>query len=166
MRDKTLVVVDHNVPTSDRDLPNPDPESAAQIAYLAENAKLFGLVSIFDEFDIRQGICHVIGPEQGFALPGVTLVCGDGQHPRRTAHSARWPTASAPPRSSTCWRRRRCVQIEVEEHARAGRRQLAAERHHKDIILAIIGEIGAPAAPAIRWNMPARRSARCRWKAA
>ena len=70
------MVVDHNVPTSDRNLPNPDPESAAQIAYLAENAKLFGL-EYLDEFDIRQGICHVIGPEQGFTLPGVTLVCGD-----------------------------------------------------------------------------------------
>src|SRR5918993_2061247 len=74
--DKTLVVVDHNVPTSDRSKPNPDPESAAQIAYFAENAKLFGL-EYYDEFDIRQGICHVIGPEQGFTLPGTTLVCGD-----------------------------------------------------------------------------------------
>jgi 3-isopropylmalate/(R)-2-methylmalate dehydratase large subunit len=74
--DKTLLVVDHNVPTTDRSKPNPDPESAAQIAYLAENAKLFGL-EYYNEFDIRQGICHVIGPEQGFTLPGVTLVCGD-----------------------------------------------------------------------------------------
>jgi homoaconitase/3-isopropylmalate dehydratase large subunit len=73
--DKTLLVVDHNVPTSDRTNPNPDPESAAQIAYLAENAKLFGL-EYYDEFDKRQGICHVVGPEQGFTLPGVTLVCG------------------------------------------------------------------------------------------
>src|ERR671928_2122831 len=74
--EKTLCVVDHNVPTSDRNLPNPDPESAAQIAYLAENAKHFGL-EYYDEFDIRQGICHVIGPEQGFTLPGTTIVCGD-----------------------------------------------------------------------------------------
>jgi 3-isopropylmalate/(R)-2-methylmalate dehydratase large subunit len=74
--DKTLLVVDHNVPTTDRKLPNPDPESAAQIAYLAENAKLFGL-EYYDEFDERQGIVHIIGPEQGFTLPGVTLVCGD-----------------------------------------------------------------------------------------
>ena len=74
--EKTLLVVDHNVPTTDRSKPNPDPESAAQIAYLAENAKLFGL-EYYDEFDIRQGICHVIGPEQGFTLPGTTLVCGD-----------------------------------------------------------------------------------------
>jgi len=46
------------------------------MAYLAENAKLFGL-EYYDEFDKRQGICHVVGPEQGFTLPGLTLVCGD-----------------------------------------------------------------------------------------
>src|SRR5271166_1190184 len=74
--DKTLLVVDHNVPTTDRHLPNPDPESATQIAYLAENAKFFNL-EYYDEFDRRQGIVHIIGPEQGFTLPGVTLVCGD-----------------------------------------------------------------------------------------
>jgi 3-isopropylmalate/(R)-2-methylmalate dehydratase large subunit len=74
--EKTLLVVDHNVPTTDRTKPNPDPESAAQIAYLAENAKLFGL-EYFDEFDRRQGIVHIIGPEQGFTLPGTTIVCGD-----------------------------------------------------------------------------------------
>ena len=73
---RTLLVVDHNVPTSDRRKPNPDPASAAQIAYFAENAKLFGL-EYFDEFDVRQGICHVAGPEQGFTLPGTTIVCGD-----------------------------------------------------------------------------------------
>ena len=74
--EKTLCVVDHNVPTTDRRLKNPDPESEAQIAYLAENVKFFGL-EYYDEFDKRQGIVHIIGPEQGFTLPGVTLVCGD-----------------------------------------------------------------------------------------
>src|ERR671936_870874 len=74
--EKTLLVVDHNVPTTDRTKPNPDPESAAQIAYLAENAKFFGL-EYFNEFDKRQGIVHIIGPEQGFTLPGTTIVCGD-----------------------------------------------------------------------------------------
>src|SRR5216684_4503062 len=82
--DKTLLVVDHNVPTSDRRNPNPDPESAAQIAYLAENAKLFGL-EYYDEFDRRQGICHVVGPEQGFTLPGTVIVCGDSH---TTTHGA------------------------------------------------------------------------------
>src|ERR1700751_2815515 len=74
--DKTLLVVDHNVPTTDRRQKNPDPESEAQIPYLAENAKFFNL-EYYDEFDRRQGIVHIIGPEQGFTLPGVTLVCGD-----------------------------------------------------------------------------------------
>src|SRR5712672_2005649 len=74
--EKTLLVVDHNVPTSDRTKPNPDAESTAQIAYFAENARLFGL-EYYGEFDKRQGICHVVGPEQGFTLPGTTLVCGD-----------------------------------------------------------------------------------------
>ena len=74
--EKTLAVVDHNVPTTDRSKPNPDPESAAHIAYLAENAKIFGL-EYYNEFDKRQGIVHIIGPEQGFTLPGTTIVCGD-----------------------------------------------------------------------------------------
>jgi 3-isopropylmalate/(R)-2-methylmalate dehydratase large subunit len=74
--EKTLLVVDHNVPTSDRSKPNPDPESAAQIAYFAENARLFGL-EYYDEFDRRQGICHVVGAEQGFTLPGTVIACGD-----------------------------------------------------------------------------------------
>ena len=74
--EKTLAVVDHNVPTTDRKLPNPDPESAEQIKTLAKNAKDFG-IEYFDEFDRRQGIVHIIGPEQGFTLPGTTIVCGD-----------------------------------------------------------------------------------------
>src|ERR1700759_970746 len=74
--EKTLAVVDHNVPTSDRKKPNPDPESAELIRVLAENAKHFG-IEYYDEFDRRQGIVHVIGPEQGFTLPGTTVVCGD-----------------------------------------------------------------------------------------
>jgi 3-isopropylmalate/(R)-2-methylmalate dehydratase large subunit len=104
-RRKDACVVDHNVPTTNRSLPNPDPESAAQIAYLAENAELFGL-EYFNEFDKRQGIVHIIGPEQGFTLPGTTLVCGDS-HTATTAPSAHSPTASARRKSSTCWRRRR-----------------------------------------------------------
>ena len=100
-----MAVVDHNVPTSDRSKPNPDPESTEQIAVMAQNAKDFG-IEYFNEFDKRQGIVHVIGPEQGFTLPGTTLVCGDS-HTATTALSARSPTASARRKSSTCWRRRR-----------------------------------------------------------
>jgi 3-isopropylmalate/(R)-2-methylmalate dehydratase large subunit len=70
------------VPTSDRTKPNP--ESAEQIAYFAENAELFGL-EYYSEFDKRQGIFHVVGPEQGFTLPGTVIVCGDSH---TTTHGA------------------------------------------------------------------------------
>ena len=127
--DKTLLVVDHNVPTTDRSKPNPDKESADQIAYLAENAKVFGL-EYLDEFDIRQGICHVIGPEQGFTLPGVTLVCGDSH---TATHGAFGALAYGIGTSEVehVLATQTLVQIEVEEHARDGRRQAAAERHRQ-----------------------------------
>ena len=74
--DLTLAVPDHNVPTRDRHLPNPDPESATQLALLAANCAAFG-VELIDIDAAEQGIVHVIGPEQGFTLPGLTIVCGD-----------------------------------------------------------------------------------------
>ncbi|WP_332118491.1 3-isopropylmalate dehydratase large subunit [Azorhizobium caulinodans] len=73
---KTLAVVDHNVPTTDRSHGIDDPESATQVETLAENTREFG-IEYYNERDIRQGIVHVIGPEQGFTLPGTTIVCGD-----------------------------------------------------------------------------------------
>ena len=128
-RSKTLLVVDHNVPTSDRTKPNPDPESAAQIAYLAENARLFGL-EYYDEFDKRQGICHVVGPEQGFTLPGVTLVCGDSH---TATHGAFGALAFGIGTSEVehVLATQTLIQSQVEEHARGGRRQAAAERHRQ-----------------------------------
>lgn len=74
--DLTLAVADHNVPTSDRSLGIEDDESRIQLEALDTNCEEFGL-QVFGMGDIRQGICHVIGPEQGFTLPGTTLVCGD-----------------------------------------------------------------------------------------
>ncbi len=74
--DSIIAVPDHNVPTKDRDKPNPDPMSTAQLAALETNVKEFGLDYIPMD-DVRQGIVHVVGPEQGFTQPGVTLVCGD-----------------------------------------------------------------------------------------
>ena len=73
---RTLAVVDHNVPTTDRSKGIDDEESRIQVETLAKNTKDFG-VEYYDERDIRQGIVHVIGPEQGFTLPGTTIVCGD-----------------------------------------------------------------------------------------
>jgi len=74
--EKTLAVVDHNVPTSDRSHGIDDEQSRVQVQTLASNAKEFG-VEYFNELDMRQGIVHVVGPEQGFSLPGATIVCGD-----------------------------------------------------------------------------------------
>ena len=74
--DLTLAVPDHNVPTKGRHLPNPDPESATQLAMLERNCAEFG-VELIDINAAAQGIVHVIGPEQGFTLPGLTIVCGD-----------------------------------------------------------------------------------------
>jgi len=74
--DSIIAVPDHNVPTKHRDQPNPDPMSTAQLEALKANAEEFGLDYI-EMDDARQGIVHVVGPEQGFTQPGVTLVCGD-----------------------------------------------------------------------------------------
>lgn len=75
--EKTLAVVDHNIPTSpDRSKGIKNPESRTQVEALAQNTKDFG-VEYFDQNDKRQGIVHIIGPEQGFTLPGMTIVCGD-----------------------------------------------------------------------------------------
>ncbi|HKJ75394.1 MAG TPA: 3-isopropylmalate dehydratase large subunit [Alphaproteobacteria bacterium] len=73
----TVAVADHNVPTShDRLTAANEPESAKQLATLENNAKEFGL-EFYGMSDIRQGIVHIIGPEQGLTLPGMTIVCGD-----------------------------------------------------------------------------------------
>ena len=71
-----LAVPDHNVPTTDRDKPIEDKVSAKQVETLEENCRATNM-PLFDMNDIRQGIVHVIGPEQGFTLPGTTIVCGD-----------------------------------------------------------------------------------------
>ena len=74
--DLTLATVDHNVPTIDRDKPWTDPLSVQQVEVLRKNCEEFG-VPLFGVSDVRQGIVHVIGPEQGLTQPGMTIVCGD-----------------------------------------------------------------------------------------
>jgi 3-isopropylmalate/(R)-2-methylmalate dehydratase large subunit len=74
--EKTLAVADHNIPTKDRAKGIADPESAEQIATLERNTAEFG-IDYLPMDDIRQGIVHIVGPEQGFTLPGTTIVCGD-----------------------------------------------------------------------------------------
>jgi 3-isopropylmalate/(R)-2-methylmalate dehydratase large subunit len=72
----TIAVVDHNVPTSDRRAGIAEPESRLQIETLERNVAEFG-VPYFPLLDARQGIVHIVGPEQGISLPGMTIVCGD-----------------------------------------------------------------------------------------
>ena len=138
--EKTLCVVDHNVPTTDRSKPNPDPESAEQIKTLAENARDFGL-EYYNEFDKRQGVVHIIGPEQGFTLPGTTIVCGDSH---TATHGAFGALAYG-------------IGTSEVEHVLATQTLIQKKSKNmraivdgvlpegvtaKDIILAIIGEIG------------------------
>ena len=72
----TLAVPDHNVPTTDRSKGINDEDSRIQVETLRKNCKDFG-VELFDVNDKRQGIVHIIGPEQGFTQPGTVIVCGD-----------------------------------------------------------------------------------------
>ncbi len=138
--DKTLCVVDHNVPTTDRKQKNPDPESETQIAALAENAKHFGL-EYYNEFDKRQGICHVIGPEQGFTLPGVTLVCGDSH---TATHGAFGALAYGIGTSEVehVLATQTLIQSKSKNMRAVVDGKLPPGVAAKDIILAIIGEIG------------------------
>src|ERR1700682_941305 len=138
--EKPLLVVDHNVPTTDRTKPNPDPESAAQIAYLAENAKLFGL-EYFNELDRRQGIVHIIGPEQGFTLPGTTLVCGDSH---TATHGAFGALAYGIGTSEVehVLATQTLIQSKSKNMRAVVDGKLPPGVTAKDIILAIIGEIG------------------------
>ncbi|MFL5070811.1 MAG: 3-isopropylmalate dehydratase large subunit [Xanthobacteraceae bacterium] len=142
--DKTLCVVDHNVPTTDRTKPNPDPESAAQITYLAENAKLFGL-EYYNEFDRRQGIVHIIGPEQGFTLPGTTIVCGDSH---TATHGAFGALAYGIGTSEVehVLATQTLIQTKSKNMRAVVDGKLPAGVTAKDIILAIIGEMGTAGA--------------------
>src|SRR5258708_28469682 len=74
--DLTVATMDHNVPTADVDKPLADPVSAKQMEVLARNCEEFG-IRLYGMRDPRQGIVHVIAPEQGLTQPGMTIVCGD-----------------------------------------------------------------------------------------
>jgi 3-isopropylmalate/(R)-2-methylmalate dehydratase large subunit len=138
--EKTLAVVDHNVPTTDRHVPNPDPESAEQIRTLAQNAKDFGL-EYYDEFDKRQGIVHIIGPEQGFTLPGTTIVCGDSH---TATHGAFGALAYGIGTSEVehVLATQTLIQTKSKNMRAVVDGKLPQGVTAKDIILGIIGEIG------------------------
>jgi 3-isopropylmalate/(R)-2-methylmalate dehydratase large subunit len=145
--DLTLAVPDHNLPTTARvdgagvPIPIADPESATQLSALRANVAEFG-VPYIDALDARQGIVHVIGPEQGFTLPGTTLVCGDSH---TSAHGALGALAFG-------------IGTSEVEHVLATQTLLLGQSKTmevrvdgslgfgvspKDVVLAIIGKIGA-----------------------
>ncbi len=135
-----LAVPDHNVPTTDRRVAIADPISAKQIQTLDDNCKTFG-ITLFGMNDIRQGVVHVIGPEQGFTLPGMTIVCGDSH---TSTHGAFGALAFGIGTSEVehvlatqCLVQKRPKTMEVRVDG-----QLSPRCSAKDIILAIIGKIG------------------------
>jgi 3-isopropylmalate/(R)-2-methylmalate dehydratase large subunit len=121
-------------------VPNPDPESAEQIATLAQNAKDFG-IEYFNEFDKRQGIVHIIGPEQGFTLPGTTIVCGDSH---TATHGAFGALAYGIGTSEVehVLATQTLIQTKSKNMRAVVDGKLPTGVTAKDIILAIIGEIG------------------------
>ncbi|HEY8065265.1 MAG TPA: 3-isopropylmalate dehydratase large subunit [Methylosinus sp.] len=137
---KTLAVVDHNVPTTDRSLPITDPESKAQVEQLAINAAEFG-VEYYNEHDSRQGVVHIVGPEQGFTLPGTTIVCGDSH---TSTHGAFGALAHGIGTSEVehVLATQTLIQKKAANMLVRVDGKLAEGATAKDIILAIIGEIG------------------------
>ena len=139
--EKTLAVVDHNIATTaDRNQGIKDEESRIQVETMAMNAKDFG-IEYYDERDVRQGIVHVIGPEQGFTLPGTTIVCGDSH---TSTHGAFGALAHGIGTSEVehvlatqtlTQRKAKNMRVTVDG-------KLPGHVTSKDIILSIIGEIG------------------------
>ena len=137
---RTLAVADHNVPTSDRSQGIADAESRLQVETLAQNAADFG-IPYFSMDDIRQGIVHVIGPEQGFTQPGMTIVCGDSH---TATHGAFGALAFGIGTSEV--EHVLATQTLIQRPAKNMRITVSGEVGAfvtaKDIILAIIGKIG------------------------
>ena len=138
--DATLAVADHNVPTTDRSAGIADEESRIQVDTLTENCAAFG-IEYYPMGDIRQGIVHVIGPEQGFTQPGTTIVCGDSH---TATHGAFGALAFGIGTSEV--EHVLATQTLVQQRARNLRvtvdGSLAPGVTAKDLILAIIGTLG------------------------
>lgn len=135
-----LATPDHNVPTSHREQGIADPISRLQVETLDQNCAEFGITE-FGLNDLRQGIVHVVGPEQGATLPGMTVVCGDSH---TSTHGAFGALAFGIGTSEVehvmatqclIQRKSKNMQVRVEGHVNPGITS-------KDIVLAIIGEIG------------------------
>jgi len=136
----TYAVPDHNVPTVNRDKPISDPLSATQVKTLRDNCRDFE-VTLFDIDDPRQGIVHVIAPEQGLSLPGTTIVCGDSHTATHGAFGAlafgigTSEVEHVLATQTLQQRKPRSMLIKIDGKPRDNIRP-------KDVILAVIGKIG------------------------
>lgn len=138
--DRTFGTVDHSIPTTDRSLPIADPEAAGQISTFENNCREQGIVFFGKDSD-NQGIIHVIGPEQGLTLPGMTIVCGDSH---TSTHGAFGALAFGIGTSeieqvfaTQCLLQQPAKTMEVRVEGR-----LSPHITAKDVILAIIAKIG------------------------
>jgi len=135
-----LAVPDHNVPTTNRASGISDPVSREQVATLDRNCAEFG-VQEFPMADLRQGIVHVIGPEEGFTLPGTTIVCGDSHTSTHGAFGAlafgigTSEVEHVMATQTLIQKKAKSMQVRVDG-------QLGPGVTAKDVVLAIIGEIG------------------------
>jgi len=140
--DSVVATADHNTPTKDWDKGIADPVSRLQVETLDENMKKFGAKVYFPFLDKRQGIVHVIGPEQGATLPGMTVVCGDSHTSTHGAFAALafgiGTTEVEHVLATQCMvmKKSKAMQVRVEGTLPAG---VTA----KDITLAVIGKIGS-----------------------
>ncbi|MCF7971914.1 MAG: 3-isopropylmalate dehydratase large subunit, partial [Methylococcaceae bacterium] len=135
-----LAVADHNVPTTDRSVGIADPVSRLQVETLDKNCAEFGITE-FAMSDLRQGIVHVVGPEQGATLPGMTVVCGDSH---TSTHGASGALAFGIGTSEVehalatqCLTQKKSKNFLIKVNGQVGAGITA-----KDIVLAIIGKIG------------------------
>lgn len=143
-RSANIAVADHNVPTVDRALGIRDPVARAQLQALDDNCQAYGITE-FGLLDRRQGIVHVIGPEQGMTLPGMTVVCGDSH---TSTHGAFGALAFGIGTSEVehvlatqCLFQKKAKNMRIMVRGNVGRGVTA-----KDIALAIIGRIGTAGA--------------------
>ena len=138
--DLTVATADHNVPTTDIDKPVADPVSAQQLEVLAANCAEFG-ITCYPMGDANQGIVHIIGPEQGWTQPGMTIVCGDSH---TSTHGAFGALAFGIGTSEVehVLATQTLPQVRPKSMAVTVEGELAPGATAKDIALAIIGTIG------------------------
>jgi 3-isopropylmalate/(R)-2-methylmalate dehydratase large subunit len=141
---RTVATVDHNIPTTPRGLPIADEIAAKQIATLRKNCREFG-VHLFDVDSPDQGIVHVIGPELGLTLPGMTIVCGDSHTSTHGAFGA-WAGGIGTSwvehvLSTQCLPQKRPKTMQIRVNGKLAKGVTA-----KDLALGIIGQIGTDGA--------------------